>query len=430
MLRISAITILSLSLIPAVPNIGFGQRVLRTEFGLVDLLDDEQDRDFFRGALPGFPLDEAELPRESDRLMPAIADTTTDIPLAETTQSTLNRAMEHVRRQEWRRARVILNDALAIDPNHANLLYWSAVVSLELEDYSMAAHYFRRTLGIRPDHLDAMVGYARTSLYRLRVEQAEGLLERAYQLAPGYPPVMFYRLLATLLADGRVKDEEFWKQRMFSQLEPMAQWIITDQEIITRLLGSARFARFCQYIFGTDMTGRIPQLIGELESYRTAKQRDDWEQAAVHLEALRDMELTGLGIDMETAITAYERGRVREAMTDMKRLAEGNPDFAVVWFNYGFMLLREGVYNDAAQVLSHANRIRTDIPRYRFALALALANHGNEEEAWKILFELANTHPQLVAGWLDHQAEYMQVIRRNVRYRTLAMQVGIPPHSL
>lgn len=430
MLRISVITILSLSLIPTVPNIGFGQRVLRTEFGLVDLLEDEQVRDFFRGVLPGFPLDEAELTRESDRLMPTIADTTADISLEETTQSALNRAMEHVRRQEWRRARVIMNDALAIDPNHANLLYWSAIVSLELEDYSMAAHYFHRTLEIRPDHLDAIVGYARTSLYRLRVEEAEELLERAYQLAPRYPPVMFSRLLTTFLSDGQVEDEEFWQQRMFSHIEPMAQWISSDQQRITRMLGSARFARFCQYIFGTDMTGRIPQLIDELESYRTAKQRDEWNKAAVHLEVLRDMGLTGVGIDMETAITTYERGRVREAMTDMKRLAEENPDFAVVWFNYGFMLLREELYNDAVQVLRHANRIRTDIPRYRFALALALANHGNGEEAWQMIFELANTHPQLVAGWLDHQAEYMQVIRRDGRYRALAIRVGIPPHSL
>jgi tetratricopeptide (TPR) repeat protein len=409
---------------------GHGQRVWKQDIGIVDLLEDLPEQEFFHGALPRFPFVEDLPTRDEDRLMPTERPDAPDQIRAERTKIALSTAVQLIRGEEWRRARLVLNDAVAMDPNHLHLLFYSALVSAHLKDYAMADHYYRRVLALNPGHLDALVGHVGVLLYTFRIPEAEALLAKGLEVDPDYLPLKYHQLMLSMTGEEQVGDDPFWNQRMFSHLQSMARWTLTDHENIINLLGERLFQRFCERIFGDGPAAQLPMLAAALQRYQEAKGLEQWDEAFTHLQALRDLGLTGLGMEMETAITDFETGRTGEGIDRMQRLAQRNPNHAAIWFNYGFMQLREGAYESAISALENALRSQDEMPRTRFALALARANLGQEEEAWRILFDLAREHPRLMIGWLDHHAPYMQVIRSHARYRTLAIQVGIPPQSL
>src|SRR5512138_3544303 len=86
-------------------------------------------------------------------------------------------------------AAVLLNSALAMAPNDADVLNLLGVVRAKQNRPTEAERLFRRALASSPSHLGAHINLSELLLSTNRPEQAMPILLRAHKLAPDRPEI-------------------------------------------------------------------------------------------------------------------------------------------------------------------------------------------------------------------------------------------------
>ncbi|GAB5448778.1 tetratricopeptide repeat protein [Gymnodinialimonas sp.] len=116
------------------------------------------------------------------------------------------------------RAKRILDQAYALNPNSSHVLNAAGWVHVYADDYETAIDRFSRSIRINP--LDPIIGQARCGLgialvQAERVAEAIVVLEQAYAEAPEYPTV-FTALVWAYWLEGRLEQVEHFGRKMLA----------------------------------------------------------------------------------------------------------------------------------------------------------------------------------------------------------------------
>ncbi len=291
---------------------------------------------------------------------------------AELFQVFVGRGMRAAKSSRWREALLALDQAEAIDDQHADLHYQRGVVLAELERWDEAEAAFRRALDedvcplrILPSMREALAEIAREKNIRL-IDFAEIVEKRSEHGIPGaeyffdhvHLTVEGYRLLAVhllaALERGKVvKVSESWSEESVKQVTQRV-----ESGLDTRAHGIAlrNLARVFAWAGKVEEAGRLARLAVE-------RLGDDAESN--HLLA-RD---------------AWQRGDQAEAIRYLRRALEIRPDYADARASIGGRLLEMGEIDEAVGHLQEALRLDPDAPRAHGNLGIALASLGRADDA-------------------------------------------------
>lgn len=121
---------------------------------------------------------------QARQLIRALPETSPkDGPSKALTESQVLRSVDR-----WRDARTVLSRALERAPDHVELHYELALVLEKLGRFDEMERHLRRIIEIQPDHHHAhnALGFSLAER-NIRLEEAQGLIDRALELAPGDP---------------------------------------------------------------------------------------------------------------------------------------------------------------------------------------------------------------------------------------------------
>ncbi len=90
--------------------------------------------------------------------------------------------------RQWSEANKVLDDALKATPNDADLLYEQAMMAEKLNKLDVMERLLRQVIQLKPEHQHAYnaLGYSLADR-GLRLDEADGLIQRALALSPGDP---------------------------------------------------------------------------------------------------------------------------------------------------------------------------------------------------------------------------------------------------
>jgi protein O-mannosyl-transferase len=88
----------------------------------------------------------------------------------------------YVRQNDFQQLLVDAQKWVAISPNSANALYYTGKAYFELKQRPESKEYFKRTLKIDPNHVEAMMLYANTCVNTFEYDEAIKYLERVYSI--------------------------------------------------------------------------------------------------------------------------------------------------------------------------------------------------------------------------------------------------------
>jgi tetratricopeptide (TPR) repeat protein len=410
---------------------GHAQRTVRIRGWALDLLEKRAaavTNDLYPSSLPRFPLsDIGERPLLARGFI-ALENYQPPRTIQGAAGQHIARAREYIRQQEWDKAMFEINDGLAYEPNNPELIRMAAVVSTLQKDFYQADHYFERFLEFSPGNVEYLVGRAGVQLRLFDFEGARLSLRRAIDIDPRYLPGRFYELMIDLVELEDV-DASPWEGLYLSDQELIANWIRADGDVYRNFLGPVGFEKLCNLVLGPGTANREDELVEAFQELFRAKAGGDRDAVQTAFDRLRDLGLTGPGLDMERLIFRYRSGEEREAIEGMQSLVERHPDLAFLRFNLGFMLLQQKQVEQAIAELERAVERDASMGIARFALAAAYAVIGRNQDAWTLLESLVRTHKEDLPLWLDGDAYYLDAIRRDIKYPALCRMLGIPPES-
>ncbi|MFO8089864.1 MAG: tetratricopeptide repeat protein [Desulfatiglandaceae bacterium] len=416
-----AARLILITLILIAANCAYSQKVLRTENGIVDLLEEEEQKQeqpyeenlsVFRLATPQEIKPRSLLSLQHHGQLQQVR--TKDF-------RHLDNARKHIEAGNWDQAMQEINDGLALQPKNPELLRMAAITSTMLNDLYMANHYYDRYLEIDPDNVELMTAWARVLIKTYETEKATRLLDRAQELAPSYLPAKFYRVMLSIIEGGDEIDKRDWLKLSFSNKTAILNGIRSEREVYQDFLGSRGFKRFCNLTIGEGSADNLDQIYETIQTYRETGELE-------HLERLQELGLEGCSVPMERALTLFKNGDSAKALEITRELVDKYPEEPYILYNYGDMLNRNENHKKAEEVLRKSLDI-AEQAQTKFALASALIMQDKTEEGWQLLFELGKEQPDKMDEWLMGDSPPLRRIRADRRYPTLCNMIGIPPES-
>jgi tetratricopeptide (TPR) repeat protein len=346
-------------------------------------------------------------------------------------QNTQQRALEHIQmaekyieKQEWDHARYQIEKALELVPDSLLVLRRAAAVSAIARQYQMAADYFEQCLALNPDDVPYRVGYAGALIRLQRYDEAEEQLKQALEQQPEYLAGRFHRAALDVMAHNFEALEGNWDNLGYYEIGQVAGWLYADQDELKEMLSESGFIFLCDSLLGLGTYSHLQDITTGLNEADRAMEIRNWARAAKALEGISDAGLKSFYPGMRLAQCYSLMEDYDAAVKEMDRLRRLYPGEVAVWYNSGYVLMLAGRYKEAESVFRKAYDLDSSYRDTRFAIACSLAAQDRMDDAWVILEELAEEHPENMRGWIEGDADYLMAIRADERFQALVNTVS------
>lgn len=317
-------------------------------------------------------------------------------------------------------ARAALASLLAGRPDAPDVLRRAAVTAFAAGDYQAAAMRFMEWRRIQPDSPEAAAGQCAALLRYRRLDEVAAVLRPVAAKHPHHLLVQYYAVL--LRAAGVLEAQPArWQPLRLSlaDAQVLASLLAADRADLDRVLPPAVFGTACAELLGEGTHRRLNEARAALTEGAQALQRGDWASVRRELGRAREAGVATLGVRMEHARSLFETGEAAEARAELDALAAEFPGDGPLRYNLGFVLLKMGDAEAAAEALRIALQAMPGHAQAQFALACALAGAGRADEAWAELEPVAARHPDDLRGWMEGDAPYLQALRDDPRVAAL-----------
>lgn len=409
------------------PFRSLAERFVRTEHGIVDrLIDESHVEEPFASSTAVFRLagNPHANPPQSFISLRARGST---VRFRDHVQDRASIIRTYIERDQWRQALAEVNDGLAINPDDPEFIRLAALINTVLRDFYMANYYYERYTEIVPDDLVALSNWTGVLLRTFRFEEAEEIIEKVVALRPDYLPARFYQAVISVAQDGTVAQRDEWLSLLFPQKQRVLQWIYEDLENYSNILGPRGLEIFCEMVLGQGSFDNIEELAVAMAEYLAIDQTEV-EDRLVALDNIRELGFDGLAVPLEKSVVLYSNGRLDQALDISSRKINSYPRQPDILFHHGYFLIKSGDYRRSISSLRESVEISGRLSP-KVYLATALIMTGSREEGWEILFDVARSNPDSLADWLFNDTEYVNAIRSDNRFLSLANLIGIPPES-
>jgi Tfp pilus assembly protein PilF len=405
------------------------QRQVRTEDGIIDLLDESKEEEYshFKPNIDVFQLKGETRSRASGDAILTLGLRGPIVALEDNNPSREDVVRKYIQDKEWRKALAEVNDGLALNPDNPGLLRLAAFISTILNDFYMANYYYQRYFEINPKDLNVLTNWAGIKLRTFEFADADKLLDQALALDSRYVPARFYKTIIAIATDESRIDESEWRRLLLAHKKDMLGWISTDTENYRNILGPTGFDRLCDVVLGDGSAEEIEVIDSLLREYY-ALPPSDLDGRLAKLDELSQTALAGAAIDMERAVLFFRKGDADRALALAEDILQKHPSDAVILAHYGYMLLGRGEYSKAESVL---RRSLADGNVYdaKLSLASALIMMNRADEAWELVWQMVGEDPNRVLRWLQGSEPYIIRLSQDDRYSALCNRLGIPPES-
>ena len=338
-----------------------------------------------------------------------------------------NDADSFARQQDWSRALNEVQRGLELAPDDMTLLRKAAAYAALARRFAVADEYFARVLKVYPDSVPFLTGRAGVLIRLLKLQDADAMLRRAFEIEPNYLTAKFnYLCLQIARGDQRLVPGP-WETLNTEELISMINWLDADRADYLMALKEEGYALLCDVTLGKGASVHVGDIAGDLKQVRAALSGGNWAAAEADLRRLMGLGVQAMGLRMDLARCRFEQGDRDGALTILKDAADRHPDISSVQYNYAFVLMDLKRYGDAATVLELARQLDPNDGQTAFALACAYAGQDLMDKAWPILTRLAQTHPEQMGYWVKGDQPYLKTIRGHPDYaRTIPRQIGNP----
>lgn len=411
------------------PAAVFPQMTVRTDDGIVDLLDERDvDEDLpYQNQLDVFQLKGESRPSRSRGRLLSLGLKGEPVVVEETNPGRAELIKRYIGEREWRKALGEINDGLALNPNDFELLRLAAFVNTVLGDFYMADYYYRRYMEFNPEDITILTNWAGIMLRTYRFEEADKQLERALEIDPYHVPAKFYKTIIAI-AKGEVQaNAEEWMRARLGDKRNVVNWISEDIENYKNILGPTGLERMCDIIIGEDSYEPLADIRAEMNKFY-ALAGNEYDKRLAALDRLSALGVAGLAIPLERAVIEFRQGNAEQALKTMSELNTRFPNDPILLTHYGYMLLRHGEYTRAESLLRQSLSLR-EVPDAKLSLASSLIMLQRMDEAWDLIWEMAAESPRQVMVWLQGDDPYIMRLIKDSKYPALCNRLGIPPES-
>lgn len=336
-------------------------------------------------------------------------------------------AMEHLRQRRTNEALTELRDGLTLDPTHPQLMAYTAVLYAQMQEFERAAEYFQRYLRQFPEDMGMNASYAAILLRLARFDDVEALLARIASLDQDHLPLRFNQLCLDFIRERRTADRTWWIQRSREEIALLLQWLISDQQGLTDMLGEGDYTRLCAVVLGPNALAHMAEAADALAAGQAAWQEGDAAAAEMHLKTAAQW-IDTYGLQDAIAAAAEEAGRLDEALAIREAQTRRFPGWAPARIAHGQMLLRLGRREEGLEAMRSARTMAGADEGYReFALAAALALNGKIPEAQRMFTELVQRNPEAFRKWIDADPALRAGFNRVPNHPAILRMLGVPP---
>ncbi len=269
-----------------------------------------------------------------------------------------------------RQALASFERALQADPNHHRILHNLGVIWHRLGEEQRAMDYYRRALSAQPDYEAAAAGIVRIHVRRGSVPEALAFLQ---PLAARHPA---NKALQALLAETYVlakRYDDAWR--------------------------AARGALRCDERYVPALTALVKASL--------AQGREEMARNILGQALKIDPDFAELHV-LQAGMFAREGGRDRDAVAELEKAVQLQPDHLEARMLLGIRRLQGGLYPQALEHFRVAARLAPRFPQVQLNLGEALRANRKWQEALQAYQKALRLDPNLHIAWFDMGLLYME----------------------
>ncbi len=287
-------------------------------------------------------------------------------------QAHLDQTQSLVDQGKWREASDEMDKALAIAPQHPDLLLKAGVIRMKVKQYEKARYCWDNLAAKFPRNKDYAILYG-ISLYRLRqFEKSSDVLKKALRLAPQNLLARLH-LASDLIALNRNTEALGYIRNLSAlQIGLMAQLIAEDEEL-SDVLPSKGYRFLCASLLSagektdmsddrTTLTARMASVFKDLSQGYDSLRLNRWADARNALEMAAKAGVSSPGLQGDIAYCRFMEGQKDEALKQIEPLATAYPDRMDLQILYGILLYESGRHEEAGDKLAAVYKLHADNP--------------------------------------------------------------------
>ncbi len=325
----------------------------------------------------------------------------------------------HFRDRRWESALREYQQLMRLRPGHLPYLKRAAMVASLAGRYGTADVLFRDVIQAEPNEVNYLAAWGNVLIRLKRMDEAQDVLDRALALNPDHLLARYNQLLLNMAQDDAVVDFDFWDYRPFPAVVNTAAWLTSDADDLARYLGPDRFNHMVRTALGGLSDDRLADFNRTVHSAWMNLEREEWRGAYDLLTRAQELGSELPFLQLERIRCLVELGEVDEAVLKVESLVSAHDPVPELLYGYAFILIKAGVYERAIPALRELLEARPESTESRFALACAYAGAARMDDAWPILEDLAQEHPNRFPVWMEGDAPYLEAIRADPRYGEL-----------
>jgi len=250
-----------------------------------------------------------------------------------------NDADGFARQQDWSRALNEVQRGLELAPDDMTLLRKAAAYAALARRFAVADEYFARVLKVYPDSVPFLTGRAGVLIRLLKLQDADALIRRAFELEPNYLTAQFnYLCLQIARGDTNIVPGP-WDTLNTEELASMINWLDADRADYITALKEGGYALLCDITLGKGSEPHIRDIANDVKSLRASLGAVEWAKAEADIRRLMGQGVQALGLRMDLARCRFEQGDKEGARTILGDLAARHPTMVSVQYNYAFILM-------------------------------------------------------------------------------------------
>jgi tetratricopeptide (TPR) repeat protein len=285
--------------------------------------------------------------------------------------------MRHLQAGRQLDAQICCQQALAVDPDHADTLHLMGLLSLQAAQYDLAGEWIARAIrqGPKPRYLLSLGTVLR---HQGRLDEALKAIDEAVQLKPDDGES--WKHLGDVLADLRQGDQALLSFQHALKLNPQDADAAEKAGCLLSQLG--RLDEALSYLRQCDQLK--PNCAATLQMCALvlyALKR--FEEALAELRKAQALDPADLDICNNLGVFLQRLGRHQEALAWFDRAIEIRPDFITAFTNKAFSLAYLHRFAEAFAVYEAANVVAPGNAEVEWSRSLLHLLTGNFEAGWK-----------------------------------------------
>jgi tetratricopeptide (TPR) repeat protein len=298
-------------------------------------------------------------------------------------------------------AAVAYRQAQSLDPADARWPYFLGdVLSVQGEDLDAAEAAFERALALAPDYAPAHWRLGAVRIAQGRPEEAARVLERALELAPGLQPARL-ALAQVRLSQGELERSESLLREILLDDPDHAQALSTLAQVAMRrgrgdeareIAARAEAAPFYSLFSDPLMDQVVAEGVSAVVIWERARaflQNDDFEQAAIGLSRVVELQPENADAHHQLALAYRGLGRPAAARRHLERVVELQPELVDARIQLAGLLLDEGRGGDALPHLEKLAELAPHDPDADWYLGRAMVQAGEPGRAVEVFARAA-----------------------------------------